>query len=348
MEEHIRKAKRANRKELREALGDQLGGFMANEDLDLITQHYLTLERSKVALMNQKRSHIENNILKQTKYWDEIRYLMGGSDEDKSKAQDLIKKALKEEGYTKEDITDLRDEKLALDSAYQLQDVMNREYEKLMLVHLLKLPIFSKYLNEIEGIGVPSAAKLLYYIKDITRFPNVGKLWRYCDLDVDENGNGSRRQSGQKEDYQHKLKSLVAEIIASNFIKKRGSFSKIYYERKAVTRNQDKWTCDAHRDRDGKRVMAKRFLAEFWDSYYLLRGLKPPTLPYVVQHKGHDMQPKIAPINSDRGFIYGWNDDGVLDKDSQVLYDWDEWKEYVQSITFSSMYGHTKSEPLPV
>ena len=334
--------KTQTRKELRGALQDTLGELMTpNQDFNLMVKQLNQLDLIRGNIGHLTRSNLEKNILKNSEHYPPIIEMMR-SGEDKKLIAKAIKKALKEEGYENDDITELRDKALIYNPTYQMFDISKTETEKVLLKMLMKYPIWTKYLLEVTGISVLTGSKLMHYIGDITRFSQPSKLIKYCGLAVDEEGKAQRMKAGVAGNYKPDLKSLLLGVIGDNFIRSNSQYRRIYDERKSyMMDNRPEWGIHpsgkdklymSHYHKDATRYMMKRFIHEYWDNGWLLSGVQPPSKPYAVSFLGHDMEPKVVPVNSDAGLIYSWNESGVLGKDRRILYSWKEWQDYVDSL----------------
>ncbi len=138
-----------------------------------------------------------------------------------------------------------------------------QEYEDHLAKHvkaMLKVNLFYKgWLEKVNGIGPLLAASLMAEIGSPERFSTVSRLWAYCGLSVDEEGNAVRRKKGQKSGWNPMLK-MTAWKIAGSFIKGKGFGRQLYDHWKAYYIERDgpepKW--QPHRR--AMRKVAKDFL----------------------------------------------------------------------------------------
>jgi len=305
MSENDRKIKRTTRKDFRNALNNTLGDLMFGADFKTLTRQLWMFDDIKNAISHQTRSDISNNILKSSEYWEQISEMRKNKNVDRKKVAKLIKKALKSKGYKEADITKMRDSVLNVHPTFQLFEVVKYETQKLLLGELLKMNIWTKYLQKVRGISILTASKLIFLIKDPTRFSQPSKMIKYCGLAVDKNGVPDRPKKGVELNYNPKLKSLLLGVIADNFIKSNSQYRKVYDERRKHTKQiHPEWGINtktkktgykAHYHADAKRKMIKRFIIEFWKAGYLAEGKEPPTKPYAVRILGHDEEPDIVP-----------------------------------------------------
>lgn len=347
MTENVSQLKKALRKELREGIAnDIMTDNHFTGDFNVMTRQLIYLDDIRSKIENSTRAAIQNDLLKNSPMYPDILEMMRDREEDKKKTARYIKKALIGEGYEADAITEASKSAIATHPTYQLFDVSKMETEKRLLRILLQKPVWTKYLVEVKGISVLTASKLLYYINDVTRFSQPSKLVKYSGLAV-EDGESQRKKRGELCNYKPDLKSLLLGVMGDVFIKSNSQYRRIYDERSEVTKqtHPEWWHMDEegeklttankhpkHGYRDAIRVMMKRFLHEFWDNAWLLSGVQPPSKPYAVAILGHDMEPKVVPVNSERGLIYSWNESGVLDKDRRILYGWGEWQQYVDNL----------------
>ncbi|HEW91877.1 MAG TPA: hypothetical protein ENF81_04975 [Thermotogaceae bacterium] len=144
-------------------------------------------------------------------------------------------------------------------------------------------PIYKEFFSKVKGIGPILAAKIMYYIRDIGRFPNVAKLWRYAGLAV-INGKAETLQRGQKISYRPEFKATMY-VVGSSMLKARSKYVEIYYAAKDYyARNRD-WG-KQHIHLAAMRKMEKLFLAHLWEVWRQLEGY-PIRMPYAVEYLGH-------------------------------------------------------------
>jgi len=90
-----------------------------------------------------------------------------------------------------------------------------------------------------------------------------------------------------------------------NFLKAKSQYRAVYDERKTKTmETRPEWGVHphgknkvymAHYHADAQRVMAKRFVIEFWKAWWQATGQEPPTKPYAVRILGHDEEADVVP-----------------------------------------------------
>jgi hypothetical protein len=153
-------------------------------------------------------------------------------------------------------------------------------------------PLRMEYLSTIRGIGPILSSGLIAWLSPISRFENISKLWKYCGL-----APGQKRTSGEKTNYNPKLKTFMWKI-ASSFEKQKpeaSKYRKIYDEKKAYYMSRPDLRADIESGRKGAklhvRLMAmrytvKRFLADLWVVWRTMEGLSV-TKPYAIDILGH-------------------------------------------------------------
>lgn len=298
------KLKRSTRKDLRASLGNTLGELMIESDFDSMAQQLWILDDVSTRIGHQTRSRIQKDILLKSPEYPRLLSIMRKKDCDREDLAKKIKKALKEAGYEEEDITNERNRKLAVHPVYQLMSVTKGEIEKVLLGSLLKNPLWTKYLQKVRGVSVLTASKLMYLIGDMTRFSQPSKLIKYCGLATGENGV-DRLRRGEEANYKPELKALILGVIAPNLLKSNSQYRIVYDERRVkAEQSRPEWGTNpktkkegykAHYHADAQRVMAKRFIVEFWKAGWLAAGKEVPTKPYPVAILGHDEEPDIVP-----------------------------------------------------
>ena len=293
------------RKDLRDALlGGQIGELMVQEDFETCAQRLWILDDVKTRISHQVRAKIQNDLLSESPDYPEILEMQRDKDSDREEIAKRIKKALKDTGHENSDITDLRDRALAANQTYQLMDIVKQVTEKTLLGILMKRNIWTKYLQNVRGISVLTASKLLYMVGDITRFSQPSKLVKYSGLAVID-GEPDRLKKGEEATYKPDLKALLLGVVGDNFLRADSQYRRIYDERKSYTsKHRPDWGTNpktkkteykAHYHADAQRVMVKRFVVEFWKSGWRAEGLEAPTKPYPVAILGHDEEPDIVP-----------------------------------------------------
>jgi len=221
-----------------------------------------------------------------------------------------------------------------VDIYYDVQDVRLRSYNRLRTVGavegvhpealkklegeirvyiervLRNVPIWTKYLSGIKGIGPVLAGGLLSYLDPYkARYPSG--FWRFTGLHV-EDGKAVKRRAGKKLDFNPKLRTLMWKIGRSFLFQGTEPYRKIYDERKVYENEklgnpvENPRNCPHYVDcmerlikkaeRTGRKVksppcklhvasralryMVKRFLSDLWVTWRKLEGL-PVGEPYI-------------------------------------------------------------------
>lgn len=186
---------------------------------------------------------------------------------------------------------------------YVLEKEVKRDIGK--IVH--KDPMWKKYFKGVKGIGEIFAGAILATI-DITKADHASSVWKYCGLDVAEDGLARSRRKEHLVpktyvDKNGKEKETVGItfnpflkktcwLIGKSFIKVKGKYrniydsSKEYYQKKfpqeMVVDGHKKYT-KGHIDAMARRRTVKLFLSEMWATWREQEGL-PVSVPYA--HRG--------------------------------------------------------------
>jgi len=98
-----------------------------------------------------------------------------------------------------------------------------RKFEEIVKKHTM-----AKYQEEIPGIGVIGAVKVVATVVDAHRFPYIGKYWCYCGLAQNEKFSGGRSYGHRRPRFNRRLKS-VYKTAASSCISGKNNPMKQYY-----------------------------------------------------------------------------------------------------------------------
>lgn len=193
------------------------------------------------------------------------------------------------------------------------ENVLNRlkEIEKSIYNHSKSFnedhDIYNEWLKGVKGIGNVLAAGLISWIGDIERFATISKLWAYAGLHVDKKGRAVRRSTGQKSNWNSRLKTHCWKV-GESFVKQKDSgYRDLYeqfrkeYDTKWITsddcgskgcankgkKKKGKRLCmKGHRYAAAKRKTVKVFLAHYWMKSRELKGL-PQEHPFIIGRNGH-------------------------------------------------------------
>jgi len=180
---------------------------------------------------------------------------------------------------------------------------IEKDYKKVMLMHIKNEPIWTEFLKYIKGISVVLTANLLSAFGYCERYNHISSLWKHCGLHV-ENGVAPRRKHGKKLDFNLKLRTLswkIGECLirANNPVykpiydkEKERQLNKVYpkgylYEKygKPYTPEDTKLR-KLHAHNRAKRKIEKIFLENYFCACKEITGEKK-IKPYVQEHLGH-------------------------------------------------------------
>lgn len=145
---------------------------------------------------------------------------------------------------------------------------MERSMERLMVRAVRQHPLWP-WLSSIPGIGPSLAARLLYRMGDLRRFPSPAHLWSYAGL----GGPGWKQRP-----HSWPLTS-VCYLIAEQFVRHRESPYRLVYEQRKAYEASRPWCGQCHlkgesgprdhciplhTDRKARRYTVKRFLKDLW------------------------------------------------------------------------------------
>lgn len=163
-----------------------------------------------------------------------------------------------------------------------------RRSEKVIVKYIEELlnefDIYTEFLKKVKGIGPVISGKLIFFIKDIERFPTVAKLWRYAGLGVDDDGKAERMRKGQKPRFNPRFKGLMYNVGVV-LVRSKSKYKRIYDKAKEYYQANRDWT-KSHIHLAAMRKMEKLFLSHVWMVWRELEGL-PVRDPYPVEYLGH-------------------------------------------------------------
>jgi len=159
--------------------------------------------------------------------------------------------------------------------------------------------IYCEWLGNIKGIGPVLATGLVSWIENPDKFATISKLWAYSGLAVDGDGRAVRRKTGEKNNWNARLKTHLWKV-GESFVKTKGGYRELYdqfrkeYDEKWKTPDdchstgcKNKKKClDGHRYAAAKRKTVKVFLAHLWMKWREIRGL-PVEHPFIIGKNGH-------------------------------------------------------------
>jgi len=179
---------------------------------------------------------------------------------------------------------------------------LERSCRPLMQKYAEMTYIWNEWLIKIRGISAVLSANLIKCIGYCERFPTVSALWRYCGLDVDEDGKAPKLIRGQKCSFNPKMRTLAWKI-ADSFIKLKTPLYRGEYEAekakqiKRLEEGADNAPKNReHADQRARRKTAKLFLQHYWIVGRTMKNL-PVNKPYAHDKLGH--KDYIPPPNID-------------------------------------------------
>lgn len=130
---------------------------------------------------------------------------------------------------------------------------------------LEEMPVYRRFLSGVKGIGPATAAGLLAFVGDFSRFSSVSHMMAYFGLDV-RDGKAPRKTKGQIANWHQEGRSLILGVIADLFVKMRTPIYRDIYEKEKAKQLPltDKPIIAEKRAR---RKMAKEFIKDFYREY---------------------------------------------------------------------------------
>jgi len=166
------------------------------------------------------------------------------------------------------------------------EEVLGKEIKK----RGKQLRIYQAWLRQVRGVGPILASAIVAYLGDVTRFPTVSKLWKYCGFSPDQ----ASRERGKPLGHNPKVKTILWRV-GNQLLIHRSQYSAFYYQRKRVELGKGLDKNRAHSR--ALRYMLKIFLAHLWEVSRLMAGLEAGK-PYVIEKLGH--KDYIPPIRERR------------------------------------------------
>ena len=162
------------------------------------------------------------------------------------------------------------------------------------------IPIYRDFLAHVEGISVYDSLQLITFVKDIKRFENVSKFWKYSGFApvqyckkcgrkirfIGECSCGSneicvrsdKRVKGVIPNYNENLKKHLVSI-GNKLIKRDGYYKEKFFEYRDSEFQKNPRLSNLHIENRAKRKTIKLFLYHLFTAWYLIEGIKPPK-PY--------------------------------------------------------------------
>ena len=177
------------------------------------------------------------------------------------------------------------------DNVRELDNMTNRLATKVRH-ELEEFDIWNEWLADISGVGETVAGGLLgqIYKKRINQFADVASLWHYCGLHV-VNGKAPSPSTGQRLDYNPKLKMILLQFLGEGFVKQRTDGYRDLYDREKeyqlnrefapghLAEKYDGYSDDdthltkGHAHNRARRKAVKEFLKHLWYIWREMEGI---------------------------------------------------------------------------
>lgn len=171
-----------------------------------------------------------------------------------------------------------------LDRMLDMVKHVERELAKQIQKKIENTELYQNFFARVKGVGTSTAAKIIFYVKDIERFPTVSKLWRYAGYGV-TNGKADTLRKGEKLCYNPRFKGMLY-YTGMLLISKSKKYRAYYEKTKEYYRvNRPQWN-KMHVFRAALRKTIKLFLSHLWEVWRKTEGL-PVRKPYAIEYCGH-------------------------------------------------------------
>ena len=165
---------------------------------------------------------------------------------------------------------------------------LENRIESRIKTYLSDLPIWSEYLEKINGVGPRLAASIISGYITPARFDTISKFWMYAGLGL-RDGNIQARKTGEIANWSSELKTTMYKL-EDQFIIAKGGYRDIYekFRVQEDTANgyREKKLIKGHVYQRARRKTAKVFLANLWIRWREMEEL--PTRPlYVEEYMNH-------------------------------------------------------------
>lgn len=119
-----------------------------------------------------------------------------------------------------------RDYEINEQNANELHDMVSarmldteKEIEKRVRKFVKSVPVYAEWIQpEVKGVSELLAGSLIAGIQDIGRFDTVSKLWKYCGVGINPDGDIQKRKRGERINYNPFLKTTCWKI-GESFVK---------------------------------------------------------------------------------------------------------------------------------
>jgi len=186
--------------------------------------------------------------------------------------------------------------------------VQEKELLTMVRRELRKDPLWVAWLTGVKGVGPCLAGGFISRINPAD-FETVSKVWRYCGMDVRDDGQAPRRTRGEKADWNPYLRTHCWKL-GKSFVMVGAGYRDLYEQEKRRLQElhpapipYDPPRMKKHRDGEepaqallkfspghldamARRKVVKIFLSHYWQRGRELQGL-PIRLPYCIEVLGH-------------------------------------------------------------
>jgi len=281
----------------------------------MITQNFLLdskialeIQKTRVAIATRLYSSNVESIVRSHKDYAKLLAMRKNKDADRKETAKLTKKLLSEQlkimGIPEDKFAEQLEGIKKNYAPYQQIVTAEKVAFKIIEPQLKEIPIYS-WMEDVRGLGLRYAVKLISKIRDIQRFENPSKLRTYCGC-----APGMVRQSGVEAKFSPELKGILLGQIAENFIKNKSQYKRIYDEKKTYylglhpealaekikgkKYTKEDWTkLKIHNF--AKKTMINRFLVDLWMAWYMSDGKTPPKTPWIADQPHHSLEPMVVP-----------------------------------------------------
>lgn len=170
-------------------------------------------------------------------------------------------------------------------------DVRRVEEEHLKYIEkaLQDVPIYTKWLSGVKGVGPTMAGVILRYI-DIHKATYVSSIWAFAGLDVAPDGRArskrkehlvpreykdrdGKTQEKQSITFNPTLRTKLLGVLATSFLRSKSPYAEHYYRyRTRITPERPEWT-KLHVHRASLRYMIKLFIRDLYIQWRALEDL---------------------------------------------------------------------------
>lgn len=171
---------------------------------------------------------------------------------------------------------------------------------------LEEVPIYTEFLLGVRGCG-PAMSGVIISELDPHKARTPSSFWKYCGLDVGDDGKGRTRKAEHLVDRAYKdkegndavrksitynpfAKTKIMGVLAGSFLRCGSPYAQAYadYKNRLENHPSHKDKTVAHRHQMAMRFMAKRFLVDLHKKWRELEGLEV-TEEYAVRKLGMDV-----------------------------------------------------------